>query len=164
MKAVDSNQFLTTIKFAASNQWSWRCLSHCSLSWEENFLVSELRIPSNSRSCWKPNRVKTLTVFVSTLEKPTMQLDYVCMSSWVEIHQWLLQRLRSDKLLAENVTGLKICLWAETQSRNCSFCLTNEANLQTKHLLSIAQPFLMQNDIENFYPLGPLQGVSWEFR
>ena len=52
---------------------------------------------------------------------------------------------RSAKLSEENAAGLIKCLWAETQSRNCSYRLTSEANLQILHLLSIAQPFLMHN-------------------
>ena len=37
---------------------------------------------------------------------------------------------RSAKLFVENVPGLIICLWGEIQTRNCSFCMTREANLQ----------------------------------
>ena len=33
MKAVDSNQSLTTVKFAASSRWSSRWRRHCSFSW-----------------------------------------------------------------------------------------------------------------------------------
>ena len=167
MKVVDSNQSSKTIKFAASSGWSFRCCRHCSLSWTESFLVAELRTPSESSSGWNPSRVKTLTVFVTTFENGTMLLESSCLTGGC-VYNFLSWDSkfdsRSAELFAENVPCLLICLWAESQSRNCSFCLTREDNLQILHLLSIAQPLLMQNCIEKFCPLGPLQGVSWKLR
>ena len=136
MKAVDYNQSLKTIKFAASSRWACRCRSHCSFSWGDSFLVSNATgvIVSIRRMC----------VY---LLKSSFDYDS-----------------RSAKLFAEKVAGLIMCLWAETQSRNWSFRLTSEAILEILHFLSITQSLLMNNDIEEFCPIGPLQRVSWKLR
>ena len=80
MKALYSNQSFNTIKFAASSRWSFRCRSHCYLSWLKIDLVAEQRIPSHSRLCSNPSRVKTLTVFLTTFAKRTMPLKFSCLT------------------------------------------------------------------------------------
>ena len=120
------NFFLIKIKFIPSSRWSCRCRSHCSSSPVECF-----------HDAWNPSRVKTLTGFVTTFAKRTTPLESSCVTGgWLYIfgldnHSW------SAKLLAVNVTGLIFCLWVETQSKNCRFCLTSEAKRQILHPLSI---------------------------
>ena len=159
MKVVDSNQSLNTIKLVVSSLWSIRCRSHLSLSWRESFLSAELRT-----SFWFQVMLK-----YKSIQNVNCVADYVCKkknATWVVVSNWrvtmylldlrLVCDSRSAKFFAENIQGLLICLPSEAQSRNCCLCLTSEACFQILHVLSIAQPLLMNNYIEKFCRLGAL--------